>query len=298
MSEEIKINGEYTSRYSGNEIDQIITIIKQNWDFFLKIPEFKMTLDEIEKSIAYLYDNKLVEIDNTLKSVILNNNGTYILQPNEINMKENQIIFANKGGRIEDAFENSLLRIENGHNYVPIYASKINGVLFSMGINCGSKPEMHWYYGTNKIASISYDGSFWCATGNDLAEFRISDEFEAGRVICENGDGTLSRSKKRLQPGANIVSDTFGFVIGEKEESKIPVAIAGRVLAYPYEDQKSFTPGQPVCAGPNGTVSKMSRREVRKYPERIIGTVSELPNYNEWGKNNLKVNGRIWIKIK
>jgi hypothetical protein len=37
-------------------------------------------------------------------------------------------------------------------------------------------------------------GAVW----NDFAEFRQSDEQEAGRVICENGDGTMSRSYKRL----------------------------------------------------------------------------------------------------
>ena len=42
----------------------------------------------------------------------------------------------------------------------------------------------------------------------------------------------------------------------------------------------------------------MSRREARKYPDRIIGTVSELPTYEYWGKNKIPVNGRIWIKVK
>jgi hypothetical protein len=42
----------------------------------------------------------------------------------------------------------------------------------------------------------------------------------------------------------------------------------------------------------------MSRREVRKYPDRIIGTVSELPTYEKWGKHDTVVNGRIWIKVK
>ena len=41
----------------------------------------------------------------------------------------------------------------------------------------------------------------------------------------------------------------------------------------------------------------MSRREARKYPDRIIGTVSELPTYEKWG-DNTQVNGRIWIKVK
>jgi hypothetical protein len=42
----------------------------------------------------------------------------------------------------------------------------------------------------------------------------------------------------------------------------------------------------------------MSRREARKYPERIVGIVSELPTYEKWGNHNVEVNGRIWIKVK
>ena len=171
--------------------------------------------------------------------------------------------------------------------------SSTNGVLY---LNHGTTGNI--YFGSRGNAHITTDGKVFGAVWNDFAEFRKSDEVEAGRVICENGDGSLSRSYKRLQPGACIVSDTFGFAIGETNDCKTPIAVAGRVLAYPYEDWWCFEPGQPVCAGPNGTVSMMSRREARKYPDRIIGTVSELPTYEKWGNNNIQVNGRIWIKIK
>lgn len=148
------------------------------------------------------------------------------------------------------------------------------------------------------VAQITSSGKIFGAVWNDFAEYRKSDEQEPGRVICECGDGSLALSQKRLQAGANIISDTFGFAIGETEECQTPVAVAGRVLAYPYEDWWTFEPGEPVCTGPNGTISKMTRREVRKYPDRIIGTVSELPTYENWGQNQIKVNGRIWIKVK
>ena len=137
------------------------------------------------------------------------------------------------------------------------------------------------------------------AAWNDYAEYRICNELsEAGRVICENGDDTLSLATKRLQSGANIVSDTFGFAIGKTAEAQTPVAVSGRVLAYTYEDRSEFAAGDPVCAGPGGTVSKMSRIEVREYPDRMIGTVSAIPNYDIWGEKGVKVNNRIWIKVK
>lgn len=136
------------------------------------------------------------------------------------------------------------------------------------------------------------------AAWNDYAEFRIADSTEAGRVICENGDDTLSLAKERMQPGAAIISDTFGFAIGETEKAKTPIAVSGRVLAYPYEDRESFAPGDAVCAAPGGTVSKMTREEIREYPERIVGTVSAIPNYDVWGEKQVHVDGRIWIKVR
>lgn len=136
------------------------------------------------------------------------------------------------------------------------------------------------------------------AAWNDYAEYRISDCREPGRVICENGDDTLSLATERLQPAGNVISDTFGFAIGETEMAKTPIAVSGRVLVYPYEDRYSYNPGDAVCAAPGGTVSKMTREEIITYPERIIGTVSAIPEYKTWGEGNVLVNGRIWIKIK
>lgn len=147
------------------------------------------------------------------------------------------------------------------------------------------------------VAKNIYANKVYGAVWNDYAEYRISSCLEAGRVICENGDDTLSISAERLQPGANIISDTFGFAIGETEQAKCPVAVSGRVLAYTYEPRDEFNPGEAVCAGPNGTVSRMTREEIRNYPERIIGTVSAIPSYEYWGENNVPVNGRIWIKV-
>ena len=48
------------------------------------------------------------------------------------------------------------------------------------------------------LSKITDDGVMLGAAWNDYAEFRKSDEEEAGRVVCENGDGSLSRSVRRL----------------------------------------------------------------------------------------------------
>ena len=148
--------------------------------------------------------------------------------------------------------------------------------------------------------SVYCSGSvLYGAAWNDYAEFRNTKEkIEAGRCVAENGDGTLSISTNRLIPGCDIVSDTFGYAIGKTDVATTPLAMTGRVLAYPYEDRDSYKPGDAVCSGPNGTVSKMTRKEIINYPDRIIGTVSEIPTYDTWGAGNVSVNGRIWIRIR
>lgn len=149
------------------------------------------------------------------------------------------------------------------------------------------------------INGVIRAGQVYGAVWNDYAEYRQTKKcIQPGYCVIETGKGDLIKSSERLQPGANIVSDTFGFAIGETEQTKTPLAVSGRVLAYPYEDRDSYQAGDPVCSGPNGTISKMTREEVREYPERIIGTVSEIPNYEVWGTGNVKVNNRIWIKVK
>ena len=136
------------------------------------------------------------------------------------------------------------------------------------------------------------------AVFNDYAEYRESLVKEPGRCVIETGYGDLELSTKRLQLGGNIISDTFGFSIGETNKAETPIAVCGRVLAYPYEDRYKFTAGAAVCSGPNGTVSLMTREEIREWPDAIIGYVSEIPEYKEWGTDKIQVNNRIWIKIK
>lgn len=120
----------------------------------------------------------------------------------------------------------------------------------------------------------------------------------------EDGDDTLTKSTERLQAFAGVSSDTWGFSEGETEKAKTPIAVAGRVLVYPYQDRNNYKPGDCVCAAPGGTVDIMSREEVREYPDRIVGTVSCVPTYDTWGggegadRDPVEVNGRIWIKVK
>lgn len=155
--------------------------------------------------------------------------------------------------------------------------------------------------GTDARTQLKLYGAVW----NDYAEFRQADINDPGRCIKENGDDTLSFTTERLERGCEIISDTFGFAIGQTDKAKTPTAASGRVLAYPYENREEFKKhiGWPVCSGPGGTVSIMTEEEEIKYPSRIIGTISAVPDYPLWfggskGDNPIKVNGRVWIRIR
>lgn len=160
------------------------------------------------------------------------------------------------------------------------------------------------WYAWNRIwvAGNSVTSAVW----NDYAEYREADTIQGGRCVREVGDDTLTLTTKRLMRGCSITSDTWGFAQGETDKAKTPIAVAGRVLAYPLEDRELFKEyiGYSVCSGPDGTVSLMTEEEELKYPWAIVGTVSAVPDYEEWGggemadRPSVKVDGRIWIKVK
>ena len=188
----------------------------------------------------------------------------------------------------------------NGVSHSRLYAYK----------NLAGDSSAYCYFGPSYVTSSDTkrtytDCKVYGAVWNDYAEYRKDnpkEKQEPGRCVHELGDGTLGLTTKRLQRGCEIISDTFGFAIGEDEKNgyNTPIASSGRVLAYPYESIEEFSKhiGWPVCSGPNGTVSIMSQAEEEKYSSRIIGTISEIPSYEEWGEDKVKVNNRIWIRIR
>ena len=217
-------------------------------------------------------------VTNLKEKIILRKSYNYdTVMPTETSATTGQLYFTSEG-------------VGGGVSSISQTLDKI----YMVGIKSESDDTL--YYNENVYAqnNVLY-GAAW----NDYAEYRESFEIEPGRVIIELGNGRLIRSTDRLQPGAEIISDTYGFIIGKgNPRCSTPVAVCGRVLAYTYEDRHLFGAGDAVCSGPNGTVSKMTREEIKEYPERIIGTVSEVPEYETWGTGNIKVNNRIWIRLR
>ncbi len=308
----------YQSRFTGSQIDDVIErCTGDNLEHLDQLGQYVSDIKSNKTSIQDLQSN-VIKLQDYVKTLFPRIGGKIEYDTDAANNKIGGQIIKDVDCKYYEARDKALIKYENEPtSYAPIYSCAGSLGDISMGIQ-SSEPNVHkvvWRYLSNsdynkkktdntygdrsiELASITTKGQVFGAVWNDYAEFRKSNEYEPGRVVCEYGDGTLTRSKKRLQPGAEIISDTFGFAIGETHDCQTPIAVSGRVLAYPYENKNNYKPGDPVCAGPNGTISKMSRREVRKYPDRIIGTVSEIPNYDIWGEHNIKVNGRIWIRIR
>ena len=147
-------------------------------------------------------------------------------------------------------------------------------------------------------AGALYSTTVHNAVWNDYAEYRCAPTpIQAGRVVIDNDDGTLQIATARLIPGPQVVSDTWGHIMGETDTAKTPVAVAGRVLVYPYQARENYHAGMAVCSAPNGTVDIMTREEIRDYPDCIVGIVSEIPSYEKWGSGNVAVDGRIWVRV-
>lgn len=184
--------------------------------------------------------------------------------------------------------------------------------------------SMHAYQGNFYIArngSSSGTSVLYCSTDNywrvstrmygavwnDYAEARKGETNEGGRAVYDTPEGIMKITTERMQAGARLISDTYGFLVGESEDAHTPIGVGGRVLAFPYQDRNNYKIGDAVCAAPNGTVDIMTREEIKEYPDRIIGIVSEIPDYEIWenklagggrGSASVEVCGRIWIYVR
>ena len=202
----------------------------------------------------------------------------------------------------------------SGSSFSPVISSKTQLGSWDVG-PCHPMENLYFSYatdtnynaGTNSTTNsiyfskegYIYSGRTYGAVWNDYAEYRSqSEDIEPGYCVASSNNGKISKTSYKYQSCDGIVSDTFGFAIGETEDCQTPLAVSGRVLAYCEGNRYDYQAGDTVCAGPNGKVVKMTRKEIQEWPDRIVGTVSEIPEYDTWGSGNVKVNGRIWIKVR
>lgn len=173
---------------------------------------------------------------------------------------------------------------------------KITNTTDSSSTSTGSVTVLGGLGVAKKLYANEVYGGVW----QDYAEYREVNQYTkkllvSGNCIVECGNDLVTPSTKRLQKAPRIISDTYGMAIGKSDG--VPVAVSGRVLAYTDKDKYKFKVGDPVCSGKNGTVSKMSRLECILFPDRILGVVSCIPEYTEWGPKNISVKNRIWINV-
>lgn len=156
------------------------------------------------------------------------------------------------------------------------------------------------------VAKYIYGSRVYNAVWNDYAECREAEVVAGGWCVREDKDGIMKVSTGRLQAGCRLTSDTFGACMGETDKAKTPIAVAGRVLAYPSKrhKMKKWKIGKAVCSSYCGTVDVMNRLECILFPDRIIGYVSEIPDYEVWdagtkeNPHQVFVDGRVWVYVR
>ena len=161
-------------------------------------------------------------------------------------------------------------------------------------------------YGNLKVTGDVYGYRVYGAVynaGNDYAEYRLCRDILApGYIVTEDEtDCDYVKLCKTKKPKGKcfVISDTYATCIGD-ELSALPVALSGRVLVYPEKDCK-FKVGDKVGVSINGKARKIRKLESLLHPDRVIGTVSSIPNYNLWvtaKKEAIDVDGRIWVNLK
>ena len=136
------------------------------------------------------------------------------------------------------------------------------------------------------------------AVFNDYAEYRKCEtHINPGYIVTEDGNDCIKLCTTKKNKGKLfVVTDTYGTCIGEKINS-VPVALTGRVLVH-YDHKRNIKIGDYVGCNDQGQARNMSKIESFLHPKRVIGTVSSIPDYDTWGTDNVKVDGRIWVNLK
>ena len=137
---------------------------------------------------------------------------------------------------------------------------------------------------------------------NDIADFVELEipieKIEYGKCYTYKND-TVHLSDRYCQKGIiGIASDTYGYGLGTKQLAdgyEIPIAVAGFVLAY-VDNNENLEIGDVLTSSSNGYLIKMSNEDKSVYPERILGTFFKHEKKDVW--HDIKVNGRVWIKVK
>ncbi len=184
-----------------------------------------------------------------------------------------------------------------------IWKAGIKGSLAKILTLKSSAADGEFYSGTSNPTNstrINYDGYFYAtrvynAVWNDFADYQplLEDIYIPGYCYYETGSGIKKCFKRRQRGVVGVCSDTFGISVGQdSNKHQIPMAVSGWVLAHVDKDYK---PGTALINDKNGKLTKARWYEKIFFYDRVIGFYARKEK-EEW--NSLKVNGRVWIKVK
>lgn len=161
-------------------------------------------------------------------------------------------------------------------------------------------PNTHGRFSSGKVYNAIY---------NDIVDFFPLgfhlDNIEMGKVYILNKDGSVKLSETYGQKGIlGITSDTYGFGVGSKSGlleqngvfcgNELPISIGGFVLANidPLVIN-DLEPGDLLTCGHNGCLTKLLSEDNNSM---VIAYYLKPEPSLIW--NEIKVNGRYWVKIK
>lgn len=177
----------------------------------------------------------------------------------------------------------------------------------NLSISGTTKSDGALYAGTtapDSTTRLNYDGYFYATktfngVWNDYADFQeVDSEQIAGRCYYDTLEGARLCTQYCQKAVIGIISDTFGHAVGVRGERFAPFAISGWVLAYIEDDD--LEPGDALTSSPNGKLTKMFRKDVERYPDRIVATYKKPEKERFWGPegSRVRVDGRHWVKVR
>ena len=150
-------------------------------------------------------------------------------------------------------------------------------------------------YFTGGIQATKIFNAVW----NDLSDrIEIDIKPEPGYAYSLK-NGHYQKTSKYMEQGyIGIHSDTSGFEMGGKDtEFELNTSVAGFVLAYV---DKVYKPGTPLTVTKDGKLTKIRAIGRILHPEMVVATFWKPELKPTFGVKNgeVKVNGRMWVKIK
>lgn len=134
---------------------------------------------------------------------------------------------------------------------------------------------------------------------NDVVDYQqLNDELIMGRCYYDTVEGAKLCTQRCQKGVIGIASDTYGMAVGSRlDQTQVPIAVAGWVLAYV---DKIYETGTPLTNDERGFLTEMTLEEKSHYPERLVATFKKPEYDKQFGPSDhkIKVDGRCWVKVK